>query len=75
MRATPDPTPGQRLRAARQAARLTQAQLASRLGVGAVYLGDLERGKRPLSLDRLWEIAEAIGCDPRDLDERLACRA
>ena len=41
---------GQRMRQIRQAAHMTQEQLADTLGVTVNYLGEIERGRRPLSL-------------------------
>lgn len=64
----------QRLRAAREAAGLSLSQLAQRTGVHKQQIGDWERGKRPLTLERLWNLALAIGCDPHGLDDRLTSR-
>jgi transcriptional regulator with XRE-family HTH domain len=68
-----DDTPGARLRAAREAAGLSQAAAAARMGgdVSAQYWSDVERGRRKPSLEWLWEAAQALGCDPHGLDERL----
>jgi transcriptional regulator with XRE-family HTH domain len=80
-------TPGDRLKAARLAARLTEAEvkarlsaplsvreLADRLGVTASRVSHLEGGTRNPSARMLLRLAEALGCDPASLDETLASR-
>ncbi len=48
------------IRAARKAARLTQEQIAEELGISTLSYGKLERGCRPISLERLAQIAEVL---------------
>jgi transcriptional regulator with XRE-family HTH domain len=69
-------TPGDRLRAARIAAGLTQAEAAARMPgkVSARRWSDMENGQRVPSLEWLWDAAMALGVDPSGLDERLAAR-
>ena len=64
--------PAARLRAARDAAGLTQSALAARLGLAPQYLSDLERGRRPLSPRLALWIASTMGWAPGDLDPGLA---
>ena len=52
---------------ARLAAGLTQSQLAERIGVAAQHVGRWERGERKPKIDALIRIADALGCDVRDL--------
>ena len=52
---------GQRLRQLRTQRRLTQVQLAERLGLDRSYLADVERGKRNVSLVNLRVIASGFG--------------
>jgi len=64
-----------RLRRLRLAAGMTQADLAKRLRMHASRVGHLENGtygepKTALIL----KIAAALGCDPSELDGRLAPR-
>ena len=67
------PVPGHaRLRAVRNAAGLTQVQVAARLGIAQGSYADFERGKRAASLEWLLRFAAAVGCDPSTLDARLA---
>lgn len=69
----PPDSPAARLRAARLKAGLAQldAAAAMRSPVTIQYWSDVERGRRVPSLEWLWEAAQAIGCDPHALDERL----
>lgn len=48
---------GRNIRAARNKARLTQAQMAERLGMSVLHYGRLERGNRNISLDQLAAIS------------------
>lgn len=52
---------------ARLSAGLTQSQLAGRIGVAAQHVGRWERGERKPKIDALIKIADALGCDVRDL--------
>jgi transcriptional regulator with XRE-family HTH domain len=62
-----------KIRAARVKAGVTQAEAATRMpgSVGVPYWSDVERGRRAPSLEWLWEAAQALGCDPHWLDDRL----
>lgn len=50
------------LRCARFAAKLSQRELAKKVGVHENYIGHLECGRRSPSLKVLHDIAEALGC-------------
>lgn len=58
---------GARIRARRTAKGWSQAALAEKVGVGANYLGTLERGQKLAALDTLFAIAKALGCSPAEL--------
>ena len=60
-------TTGERIRAARKRAGLTQKQLAERIGVKSPNLSQLENGKREPQNDTLRRIAEALEVDPYSL--------
>lgn len=45
---------------------LTQEQLEARSGFSQQYLSDLERGRRNPTVVTLFEIAQALGVDPRE---------
>lgn len=53
-------TVGEKIRAARKAANLTQKQLGARLGISYVNISQLEGGQRIPSLDTLQKIADAL---------------
>ena len=65
-------TTGERLAVARKAAGLTQSQLGDRAGTSKQAISHLERGQDKASLDLLYKLAVALGCDPSSLDDRLA---
>lgn len=66
----PDDFP-RRLRDARKAAGLTQAELASRVGVHQTRLSQIEHGDSA-DLQARYDLAIALGIDPHTLDARLA---
>lgn len=51
---------GRELRETRDALKLTQAQVAERLGVSASYIAAVEAGRRNLTLGQLANIANAM---------------
>jgi len=59
------------LTAARQAAGLTQAELASRLGKPQTFVSKYERGERRLDVVEFLQIAGALQTDPHAFIERL----
>lgn len=58
---------GRRLAAARQAAGLTQAQLAEQAGVSYQEISHYEHGRRKPPIDRAIRIARALDCDVSDI--------
>ena len=52
---------GERIMLARRRLRLTQRELAERIGISHVALGDIERAKSRPDLDNLAVIADALG--------------
>ena len=52
---------GERIRAAREGAKLTQEQLAERIEVSPQYISDLERGIVGISLPTLKRLCLAVG--------------
>jgi len=46
---------------------MTRTYLAERLGVSRQFLTTLEEGVKWPSVERLCDICEELGCDPRDL--------
>ena len=75
---------GRQLKALRKARKLSQAQLAERIGVGTKFLGDLETARRSPSFETIASIAKELDVpvhelfyfdkspnDPRQLRRRL----
>ena len=60
---------GARVRAAREHLGLRQEDVALASGVGVRFVGELERGKATVELDRAIRVAAAVGLDVR-LDDR-----
>jgi transcriptional regulator with XRE-family HTH domain len=58
---------GERIRALRQALKLTQAEVAEFSGIDASFYGQIERGANIPSLKTLLAIAAALKTSPADL--------
>lgn len=58
---------GRNLRARRQTQKLTQEDFAEAIGVHRSYLGEIEHGKRNISLQRLERIADELNIEARTL--------
>lgn len=52
---------GQRIKSLRTSHGITQGQLAERVGMSQKYLGEVERGKRNVSLEAITVLAAALG--------------
>ena len=52
---------GSRLREARNMVKLTQEQLAEKVGIGTTYISDIERGAKFPSLSLFIQIVDALG--------------
>lgn len=55
------------LRRLRTATGVSQEELAARAGLHRTYISSVERGQRNVSLENIFAIARALGCDPREL--------
>jgi len=68
-----DPSPqflrrfGRRLKVLRLERDLTQQQLADAAGFDRTFIGKLERGESGVNVDRLDDLARALGLTVRDL--------
>jgi transcriptional regulator with XRE-family HTH domain len=62
---------GERVRTHREALGLSQEALAARSGVHWTFLGQVERGRRNLSLHNLLKLAKGLGVDPAELVQGL----
>ena len=58
---------GKRLREARMEKKMSQGDIAKKLGVHRSYISGLERGKRNPSLLTINKMAKAIGVEPKEL--------
>mgnify|MGYP001606805540 CR=1 FL=1 len=58
---------GALIRSTRQALKLTQAEVAGRVGIDPSFYGQIERGANIQSLRTLFSIAAALGVEPADL--------
>jgi transcriptional regulator with XRE-family HTH domain len=63
---------GDRVRARRHELDLSQEALADLAGLHWTFVGQVERGRRNLSLHNLLKLAEALKIDPGKLVEGLA---
>lgn len=55
---------GRRVRAIREAAGLSQEQLAELAGLHRTYVSSLERGQRNVGLDNIYALASALKVSP-----------
>ena len=62
---------GEQIRKAREAAGLTQEELAFRAGVHRTYVSLLERDKKSPTIDVLFRLCDAIGLRTSELIRRV----
>ncbi len=58
---------GQNLRAIRISRGFSQEHLAYAAGIDRSYVGKIERGEVNLTIEKLYLLAQTIGCSPKDL--------
>ena len=58
---------GENIRLRREAARLSQEELAARVGVEQSYISGLAAGRRNPTVMTLWHVAMALKTNPADL--------
>jgi transcriptional regulator with XRE-family HTH domain len=58
---------GRAIRARREAAGMSQAELASRCALHRTYVGGIERGERNVSFSNLLKLAHALDARPSEL--------
>jgi transcriptional regulator with XRE-family HTH domain len=63
---------GATLTAARQRARLTQVELAARLGKPQSFVSEYENGRRRVDVMEFLLIARVLGADPLDIFAEIA---
>lgn len=60
---------GKKITAAREAAGLSQKDIADRIGSAQCLISEYERGERSMSVVRLLEIAKVLGVEATELVE------
>lgn len=63
---------GDRVRYLRQKEKLSQEELAARVGIHRTYMGGVERGERNLGLVNILRIADALDVSPASLFKGIA---
>ena len=58
---------GENVRKERLARKLTQQDLAAKLGMERSYLSEMERGRRNPTIQALGRLADALGVEPWEL--------
>lgn len=58
---------GANVRLYREAVGISQAEVATRMGVDRAYVSLIERGEQNATLLSIWEVAQALGVKPADL--------
>lgn len=66
---------GDNVRRLRLAAKISQAELAARMGVDRAYVSGLERGERNPTVITLWHLAKALGVKLRMFFEERRSRS
>ena len=54
---------GQRVRALRKSADISQMELGERAGIDHTYIGGIERGERNLSIEAIAKVAKGLGVE------------
>lgn len=60
-------TVGHNIRRLRKGQELSQEQLSFRAGINRAYLSTVENGKRNISIENIFAVADALAVDPREL--------
>lgn len=64
-------TIGENIQTFRKKKKMTQADLASKVGLAEITIRQYELGKRNLKTSRIREIASVLGVHPFEIDESL----
>mgnify|MGYP000176137741 CR=1 FL=1 len=58
---------GLKLRGKRKEFGISQDEIALRTQIDRSYIGRIERGEVNISLEKVYRLAETLGCSPKDL--------
>ncbi|WP_417521917.1 helix-turn-helix domain-containing protein [Marinobacter sp.] len=58
---------GENLRTIRKARGFSQEQLAYASGIDRSYVGKMERGQVNVTIEKVYVLAETLGCSPKEL--------
>lgn len=58
---------GDAVRSVRLSRDMSQEELALRAGIDRSYMGRIERGEQALSIDKIWQVSDALNTDPARL--------
>lgn len=58
---------GQKLKEKRKSLGVSQDKLSLLSGIDRSYVGRIERGEVNITLEKAYELAEALGCDIREI--------
>jgi transcriptional regulator with XRE-family HTH domain len=64
-------TLGAKIRAMRNRKGFSQDGLALQCGLDRSYMGRIERGEVNITVDKLYQISDLLGCEPADLLPRI----
>lgn len=62
---------GERIRAERKKAKLSQEKLAEKADLNRNYIGEIERAEKKITIETLWRIARALNLRIRDILDDL----
>lgn len=58
---------GQNLRSLRRSKKISQERLAYTSGIDRSYVGKIERGEVNLTIEKVYLLAQTLGCSPKQL--------
>lgn len=62
---------GERIRAERKKAKISQEKLAEKADLNRNYIGEIERAEKKITIETLWRIAKALNLRIRDILDDL----
>jgi transcriptional regulator with XRE-family HTH domain len=62
---------GERIRAERKKAGMSQEELAEKADLNRNYIGEIERAEKKITIETLWKIAKALNMRIKDIVDEL----